>query len=288
MIFSDEKSRNILINGSTGVGKTEIFRVLKKYIDIPYVIVDANDYTAAGYQGKNIEDMLLSLLSSVDGDLEKAEKGILIIDEVDKLSQTNSHISQVNQRDVQEALLKLLEDKVYNINYKSKNYSFNTSKLLVVCMGSWSRIDLSEQKVVGFGNKMVKKSYSDITREDIVKNGMIPEFVGRFPVLVQMNELNYDSFIKILKSKNSFINLNKKFFSKLGVELVFDDSAINAIAREADRNNYGARGLDEIIEKALYMATFEIGCCPGQYSELLVSEETIQDSEKYVLKKKNN
>lgn len=283
--FSDKKSRNILINGSTGVGKTEIFRVLKTIIDVPYVIVDANDYTAAGYHGKNVEDMLISLLNMTDGDVNKAERGMLIIDEIDKLAQTEGRVSQVNQRDVQEALLKLLEDKIYNIYYKGKNYSFDTSKLLVVCMGSWSRIDLTEKKTVGFENKSIKKTYKDITREDIVKNGMIPEFVGRFPVLVQMNELKYDSFIKILKSKNSVINLNKSFFEKLGVELDFKDSAINAIAKEADKNNYGARGLDEIIEKALSIATFEIGCSPGMYSKLTITDETIQDNRKYVLEK---
>lgn len=283
--FSKDKSRNILINGSTGVGKTEIFRVLKKLIDIPYVIVDANDYTAAGYQGKNIEDMLISLLNMSNGDLQKAENGILIIDEIDKLSQSDSKSSQVNERDVQESLLKLLEDKVYTFNYNMKTYSFDTSKLLVVCMGSCSRIDLTPKRSVGFNSVTEKKTYKDITREDIVANGMIPEFVGRFPVLVQMNELKYDSFVKILKSKNSIINTNIDFFKKLGVDLNFNDSAINAIAKEADKNNYGARGLDEIIEKALSIATFEVGCCPGIYSKLTITEDTIEDNKKYVLEK---
>jgi len=285
--FSSTKSRNILINGSTGVGKTETFRILSQLIDVPFFITSATEYTAAGYVGKSVDDMLIGLLSKTGGDLEKAERGILVIDEIDKLSESSNNSSQVNQRDVQEALLKILEDGVFNVIYEKKNYSFDTSKLLVVGMGSWSRIDLTPDKVVGFENVAKKKTYKDITREEIVKNGIIPELIARFPILVQMNELTYDSFIRILKSKNNVVNLNKEFFSKKGVELIFDDSAINEVARIAQKDNYGARGLDEIIERSLAIASFEIGSHPDLYSKLLITDETINDNKKYTLVKKN-
>jgi len=286
--FSDKKSRNILINGSTGVGKTEIFRRLTSLINVPCVITSATEYTATGYVGKSVDDMLVALIAKANGNIKDAERGILIIDEIDKLAEGRSGSSQVNQRDVQEALLKILEDGVFNVTYKGKNYSFDTSKLMIVGMGSWSRIDLTPPKVVGFESVTPKKTYRDITREDIVANGIIPELVGRFPVLVQMNELNFDSFVRILKSKNSVIKLNEEFFKKKGIKLVVDDSAVEAVAKQAESNNYGARGLDEIIERALSAASFVIASNPDKYSSLLITYETIEDNKKYILKRKED
>ena len=288
--FSDKKSRNILINGSTGVGKTEIFRRLTKLINVPCVMTSATEYTATGYVGKSVDDMLVALIAKADGNIEQAQRGILIIDEIDKLSENKSASSQVNQRDVQEALLKILEDGIFNVTYKGKNYSFDTSKLMVVGMGSWSRISLSPPpKVVGFNSVPEKqKTYKDITKEDIVANGIIPELIGRFPVLVQMNELNFDSFVRILKAKNSVIKINEEFFKKKGIDLVVDDSAVEAVAKQADTNNYGARGLDEIIERALSAASFVIASNPDKYSSLLITDETIEDNKKYILKRKED
>ena len=286
--FSENKSRNILINGSTGVGKTETFRVLSKLIDVPCVVVSATEYSATGYVGKNVEDMLVDLVKKADGDIKKAQNGILVIDEIDKISSSNSERSQVNQRDVQEALLKILEDGVFNIEVGQQQYQFDTSKLLVVGMGSWSRIDLTPKTSIGFGSETVKKSYKDITREDIVANGLIPELVARFSLLVQMNELNYESFVRILKSKNNTINLNKNFLQNIGVELVLDDNVIESIAKIAEKNNYGARGLDEIIERILSVASFEIAINPDKYSKLIITEDTIMDNSKYVLIEKND
>lgn len=284
--YSDTKSRNILINGSTGVGKTETFRILSKLLNVPCVITSATEYTATGYIGKSVEDMLISLITKANGDIEKAQNGILIIDEIDKLSESGGGHSQVNRRDVQESLLKILEDGEFTLNYNYQEYKFDTSRLLVVGMGSWSRIDLTPKKHVGFESKTEKKTYKDITREDIVANGLIPELVGRFSTLVQMNELQFDSFVKILKSKNSVINLNKDFYFKQGVELIVVDSVIEALAKEAERNNYGARGLDEIVERTLAVASFEIACNPQKYSKLIITEDTVKDNKKYILEKR--
>lgn len=284
--FSGEKSRNILINGSTGVGKTETFRRLVKMLDIPYFMTSATEYTAAGYIGKSVEDMLIGLLKNANYNLEKAQKGILIIDEIDKLSESSKGHSQINQRDVQEALLKILEDGTFNLNVKGKEYRFNTSKLMVIGMGSWSRIELKETTPIGFEQKPTKKEYKDITREDIVAAGMIPELIGRFPVIIQMNELNLDSFIRILQTEGNTLNLNRKFLHQNGVELIMDDEVLKTIALKAAKQKYGARSLDEIVETTLAAASFEIASNPNLYEQLIITPETITDNKKYTLIKK--
>ena len=286
--FSNEKSRNILINGGTGVGKTQIFRILTKLIDIPCVITSATQYSATGYIGGNVEDMLVSLVKRADGDIEKAQKGILIIDEIDKLAETNIGHSQVNQKDVQESLLKILEDGILTIEIDKVDYEFDTSNLMVIGMGSWSRIEVKPEKTIGFGaiTTNQKKTYKDITREDMIKNGMLPDFIGRFNTIVQMNDLTYDSFLKILKSKNSSLKWNKEFFDKRGIKLTINEEACKAIADKASKSSFGARDLDSIIERALSVASFEIATNPDKYSELIIDEETINNNEKYTLVKK--
>lgn len=284
--FSDKKSRNILINGSTGVGKTETFRLLTKMLKVPYFMSSATEYSATGYIGKNVEDMLIGLLKNANYDLEKAQRGILIIDEIDKISQSGRSTSQINQRDVQEALLKILEDGIFNLNVNNREYTFDTSKVMVIGMGSWSRIELKETRPVGFDSKPTKKEYKDITREDIVAAGMIPELIGRFPTIVQMNELNHESFIRILHSENNLLNLNKRFLKGRGIELTVQEKALNEIADKAIKQKYGARSLDEIVETALSLASFEIASNPEKYSELIITPETIHDNKKYILIKK--
>lgn len=284
--FSDSKSRNILINGSTGVGKTETFRILNKMLQVPHFMTSATEYTAAGYVGKSMEDMLIGLLKNANYDLERAQRGILIIDEIDKISESQGRSSQVNQRDVQEALLKILEDGVFAITVNSREYMFDTSRLMVIGLGSWSRIKLDETRPVGFEQKTVKREYRDITRDDMVNEGMIPELVGRFPIIIQMNELDYQSFIQILKSKNSILSINKNFFSSKGVELIVSEEVLAEIAMKAAKQKFGARSLDEIIETVLSEASFEIASNPELYSKLIITSETIQNNKKYTLVKR--
>lgn len=266
--------------------KQKLFRQLTKNVNIPCYIANATEYTASGYVGRDVSEMLKSLLDITNGDLEKAEKGILIIDELDKLSETNKTQSQVNQKDVQEALLKIVEDGKYDIMWHSRKYTFDTSKLMIVGMGSWSRIELIPDKVVGFEQKSKPKQYKDLTTDDFIKNGMIPELIGRFPVIVQMNELNHDSYIRIIKSGNSALQTNQKFLQKQGIELTITEEAINEIASSAEKKGFGARSLDSIIEAALSYASFEIASNPEVYSELIITPETIKDNTTYILKKK--
>lgn len=282
----EKKSRNILINGSTGVGKTETIRVLSKLLNLPLVITSATEYSATGYVGKNVNEMLVSLLNKTNGDLEQAQKGILVIDEFDKLAESNNERSQINQRDVQESLLKILEDGEFEIEYNYDNYTFNTSNLMVIGMGSWSRIDLTPKTSIGFGSTTTQKKYKDLTREDIIKNGLIPELVARFSVIVQMNELTYDNFVSILKNKNGIIELNKQFLKTKGIDLIVEKEAIDLIAKKAEKDNYGARGLDEIIERILSSALFEIATNPEKYCELIITKESVENNENYILVEK--
>ena len=289
--FDENKSRNILINGNTGVGKTEIFRILTKRLQIPCAIVNATEYTAEGYLGKSVKDMLLILLRKANGNVKMAENGILIIDEIDKLAQTNSFSTQINQKDVQEALLKLLEDGTYYLEYNDENgirkVEFNTKKLMIIGMGSFSRIKLTADKTVGFEAKSVAKKYKDITREDMIQNGMLPELIGRFPIVVQMNELTQESFIKILNNpKNSTLTRNKKFFDAQGIKLSLSEDTIKKIAEKAEKQKLGARALDEIVETSLSAVSFEIANNPDMYEEVIITPETIEDNKKYILRKK--
>ena len=285
------KSRNILINGGTGVGKTEIFRILSKIIDVPCVITSATEYSATGYVGKNVEDMLVSLVNRANGDIDSAERGILIIDEVDKIAETDKGHSQVNQRSVQENLLKILEDGVIYIDTEYGYFDFDTSKLMVIAMGSWTMANIDEKKDIGFNSKeVVKKDYKAITREQMIENGLIPDFVGRFNTIIQMNDLNYESFIRILKqSKNSLLKINQKFLKDKGVTLTIEDGTYETIAKKAEKSKFGARELDSIIEYALSNASFEIATNPDKYSELIINKDTVEDNKKYklVLKNKN-
>ena len=282
--FSKNKSRNILINGGTGVGKTEIFRILTELIDIPCIITSATQYSATGYKGSDVEDMLINLVKKSNGDIEKAQRGILIIDEVDKISESNKGHSQVNQKDVQDALLKILEDGILPITVGYQEYSFDTSKLMVIAMGSWSRVEIKPENTMGFGSKpIVKKTYKDITREEMIENGLSPDFIGRFNTIIQMNELTYDSFLKILKNRYNSLSVNREFLLKKGVDLIIKNEVYDAIAKKACKSKFGARDLDSIVETALSVASFEIASNPNKYSKLIIDENTINDNSKFIL-----
>ena len=286
----DEKINNILINGDTGVGKTEIFRVLTKLLDVPCVITAATQYSGTGYIGSSVEDMLVSLVKKANGDIKKAQRGILIIDEIDKISETNKEHSQVNQKDVQEALLKILEDGVIPIKVGYKEYDFDASKLIVVGMGSWTRVEINQEKTLGFGKEITpKKTYKDITSKDMVENGMSRDLIGRFDVIIQMNDLSYDDYVNILKKSNqNFLEQHKKRLANKGVDLIISDELLKAIAKKAKESMFGARDLRKIIEKAVLIGKSEIRMNPNMYSELILTEDTLEDNKKYILRKKPN
>lgn len=287
--FDSNKARNILIYGKPGVGKTEIFRIITKNLGIPCAIVNATQYTAVGYVGDSVSDMLVAVLNNANGDIEKAQRGILIIDEIDKLAEVDIRAGQVNKKDVQEALLKLIEDGTFYIKPNNQSadikIKFRTNNLLVIGMGSFSGIDLTTKNSVGFNSEQKNKTYKEIGRKEMIANGIIPELIRRFPIIVQMNELNKESFIKILKNpKSSILAKNINFFDKKGIKLLLQKGTIDRIAEEALKfSELGASSLDEIVETALSRASFEIAMHPNEYEELVITPETINDNKVYRL-----
>ncbi len=284
------KKRNILIIGKTGVGKTAILRRLTSIVDIPSIIVNASSYTASGYVGLDVADMLSSLVSSASGNIQKAENGILVIDEIDKLGQEGKGGLAVKERAVQEELLKLVEDGIFQVNYKGNTYNFDTSKLMIIAMGSFSREEVQKINKIGYISQNNNPQNSDAIKamqNRLSKNGLIDEFVGRFPIVIELNNLGIHDHLRIMhEGKDNILYLNKQFFTRQGVTLTLEKGTTEAIAEMSSKSPYGAREIDTIVEYMLKKASFEIACHHDTYSELIVSPETIKDNSKYHLVRK--
>lgn len=262
----DDKVRNlkqnILLVGSTGVGKTEIIKQIAKQLNIPCVIEDATRYTIEGYKGNSVEDMIKHLYESANYDIDLAERSILVIDEIDKKS-TNEDVSSIASTGVQQALLKLLEGTNYNISGDHENmlepFEFDSSYLTVILSGAFSRMDekKKQEKVVGFtasSNVDEKK-----TTKDFKNSGIIPELMGRMSKVIQLNRLGEKEFVQILKeSEISPLKLTKEFYDSLGVEVVYSDSFISDIASIAIKKDIGARGLKTAFDETIETLEFEV------------------------------
>ena len=273
-----EKS-NILIIGPTGCGKTYLVKTLAKLLDVPLAIADATSLTEAGYIGDDIESVLSKLLMAADNDIEKAEMGIVFVDEIDKIAKKqNTNSRDVSGESVQQGMLKLLEgaDIEVPVGATSKNAmvpltTINTRNILFICGGAFPDLDeiiksrLSKQTSIGFNGELKDKYDKDknilskVTVEDIKKFGMIPEFVGRLPVLCPMEELSEDMLVEILKEpKNAILKQYQKLLELDEVELLFDDDALRAIAKKAQKRDTGARALRAIIEEFMLDIMYEI------------------------------
>lgn len=294
----DIDKTNVLLMGPTGCGKTFLVRKLAEYLDVPFAICDATGLTEAGYVGDDVESVLVRLVGNADGDVKKAEHGIVYIDEIDKISRKGESASitrDVSGEGVQQGLLKMIEGTIVRLpaNEKRKHprgemNEIDTKDILFICGGAFVGLDkIVERRLstssVGFGSKLKAKEqkknlFKEVATKDLISFGLIPEFVGRFGTTTSVEELDVEQLIKILKEpKNSLLKQYRYIFDLDGVELEFEDDSLVAIAQQAKKMDTNARGLKNILERILLEYQFQaMDLASRGLKKILISKDTVE------------
>lgn len=284
------KKSNMMIVGPTGVGKTEIIREITKKLHIPMVIVDASSLTQSGFMGNSVEDALKRLLYVCDNDVKKAEEGIIVLDEIDKIADNQNIEGKVATTGVQYELLKLLEDGIFYLNVGDvlfpKQIMLDTSKITVIGLGAFSQ--MKEMKRLGFSHYEENKTNSPkITTDNLIQYGLIPELVGRFQNIIELSNLNKEHFIQIMKnSHNDTLNEKLRILASENIEVQIDESVYEKLAERAIQKKTGARGLISEVNSLFRKAMMEISQNSDVYQKLIIDERTVDNPKIYTLVKR--